>query len=519
MKLIPNLSEIDRQAIQQGVAAQVLMENAGRAVAEAILRYGGKCSQGVILCGPGNNGGDGFVCARYLHQAGIPKLTVVHTSGQYRNEALRNYERLMQLPVEVVDARSQLEIALNRIRQSDFMVDALFGSGLSRSLEGLEKQLIDTANEATESLTWAIDLPSGIDGATGRIMGAAIRANFTVTLAAAKPGLYLQPGKMHAGEVQLVDIGIPQDLIEADESRIFLITPALAKSWLPARRPDSHKYDYGHVLIVAGNNQMPGAAVLCAEAAMNAGAGLVTLAAPESVFRQISLIPEVLRVPFPETACFTETTCSESILPLLETGKYSTVLIGPGLGQNPDTVSAVLALLKHLQGMAIPVVVDADALNALATHPMALNDRFILTPHMGEAARLLQSDSATLRANPLAAVQKLRERYQAQVVLKSASTVVADAEGMLWISPRGNPGMATAGSGDVLAGILSAQVAQVHACTQHLGHSVPLAVYLHGMAGDEAAANITPYAMRASDITYHLPDAFRKLLNHSEPDA
>lgn len=493
------------------------MNNAGCAVAEAILRHGGKRTQGVIICGPGNNGGDGFVCARLLHQEGITKLTVIYTGSAYRGAAYRHFERLMLLPVEMINAGQQAEIALKRIGQADFIVDALFGSGLSREVQGFEKQLIEALNERhrAECLVWAVDLPSGICSRTGQMLGAAVQADMTTTLAVAKPGLYLQPGKSCAGDVRVADIGIPDALIEEDESPFRLITQDDVKSWLPERKPDSHKYDYGHALVVAGSRRMPGASVLCAEAAMNSGVGLVTLAAPDMIFEQMAVIPEVMRLPLGNLDALTSEALSEVLLPALTAGRYHTVVVGPGLGQAPKTVEAVVQLLTFLKGTSHTVIVDADALNALAQNPITLNDRFVLTPHVGEAARLLQEDTQSVRIDLPESAMRLRKRYQAQVVLKSSSTVMVDTQDLLWITPTGNPGMATAGSGDVLSGMLGSLAAQAHAQAKTVDSAIRVAVYMHGRAGDEAATNVTPYAMRASDITYHLPDAYRKLLNHS----
>lgn len=522
-KLIANLADIDRKTIlQTGISAETLMENAGRAVADAILQDGGKQTHAVVLCGPGNNGGDGFVCARYLYQGGIAKVTVIYTGTRYQHETLKNLERIMALPVEVIDATKQLEIAKHRIPQADFIVDALFGSGLNRPVDDVVAQLIEATQAyqcISDSAVWAIDLPSGIDGATGQILGTATIADVTITLAVSKPGLYLQPGKSHAGQVEISDIGIPKALLEEDESPVRLITPNWVKSWLPARKPDSHKYNYGHLLVIAGSQRMPGAAALCSEAAMNAGTGLVTLAAPNTVFQQVMLIPEIMRLPLGDTAHFNQSTL-EIVMTALDNGKYNTLLIGPGLGDHPDTVSAILKLLESLKAKSFPTIVDADALNALAKHPMTLNEHFILTPHVGEAARLLTTEKQNISNNLLESAKQLQTQYGAQIVLKSASTVIADSTGLLWISPTGNPGMATAGSGDVLSGIIGAQAAQCCAQEKPFERIAPLGVYLHGLAGDETARELTPYAMRASDITYHLPDAFRKLLhtNHDEED-
>jgi hydroxyethylthiazole kinase-like uncharacterized protein yjeF len=524
MKLIANLHDIDQKAVSQwGIPAEALMESAGAQVAEAVQAHCLAAQRGVIVCGPGNNGGDGFVCARKLYEAGFHSITVVYTGQLYKSEALANLEKLMiSLPVPLVNAKTQSDLAIRHIQEADFIVDALFGSGLVRPVSGLEARLVEAINTASaENSAWvlAVDIPSGIDGANGQVLGCAVHANATVTLAAAKPGLYLQPGKSHAGAKSLVDIGIPAKLIEADESPFRLITPAQARQWLPQRRADSHKYNHGNVLVIAGSQAMPGAAVLCSEAAMNAGAGLVTLAAPESVFQQLPLLPEVMRLPLPDAAQLGEASL-DAIKAAISAKRYNTVLIGPGLGRMAQTCRTILDLLAHLKALELPVVVDADGLNALSEAPFPLSEQFILTPHVGEAARLLGEDSATITSDLLGAAARLREKYQAQVVLKSAGTVIASraeksTEELIWITPTGNPGMATAGSGDVLSGIIAAQAAQLKA-QENSGNCwqvAPLGVYLHGLAGDTAAQALTPYAMRASRITEHLPQAFRQVLN------
>jgi NAD(P)H-hydrate epimerase len=270
------------------------------------------------------------------------------------------------------------------------------------------------------------------------------------------------------------------------------------------------------VLVIAGSRQMPGAAVLCSEAAMSAGAGLVTLAAPESVFRQLPLMPEIIRLPLPDAEALGSASVSV-IQEALSGGKYNAVVIGPGLGQASETVETVRSLLAWLTEWEWPVVADADALNALSREPLTLTSQCILTPHIGECSRLLRQDKTAILADVLQAARQAQERYQAQVVLKSAATVIAtqasgQAQSLCWISPTGNPGMATAGSGDVLTGIIGALAAQLHAQSKPVWQAALLGVFLHGLAGDAAATALTSYAMRASDITRHLPQAFKAIL-------
>jgi len=529
MKLISNLQEIDRKAVSQaGIQAKTLMESAGEQVAKAVQRHCGKEQRGVIVCGPGNNGGDGFVCARKLHEAGYQDLTVVYTGQRYRNESLENLESLMMaVSIPLINAQSQLELAKKQIQSSDFVVDALFGSGLGRPIENLEAELVHAINSARQmkdAWTLAIDIPSGVDGATGQVLGCAVQADMTVTLASPKPGLYLQPGKSCAGSVSLVDIGIPSYLVMEDESPYRLITLSDAKSWLPVRQADSHKYKHGSVLVIAGSLSMPGAAVLCSEAAMSAGAGLVTLAAPRAVFQQLPLLPEIMRLSLPDEEYLSEQSI-QFLQDALATQKYNTIVLGPGLGRADTTIQTILNLMTYLKTLNLPVIVDADGLYALSKHELRLSEQFVLTPHVGECVRLLDMESAQVSANLLHAAAQVRTKYGAQAVLKSASTVIASlatneaednnsTQNPTWITPTGNPGMATAGSGDVLTGIIGAMAAQIHAqSSSNTWQAATLGVYLHGLAGDAAAKNLTQYGMSASQITRHLPQAFQQVLS------
>jgi len=533
MKLIANLSELDRKTVSQtGISATQLMEVAGERIAQQVLTHCRSEQVGLILCGPGNNGGDGFVCARKLFEAGYRKVTVIYTGKTYRNETLANLEQLMiSVAVDLVDARTQTELAWHRIGEAEFIIDALFGSGLSRPLEEMEARIIAAVNQQRlDKSTWvlAVDLPSGIDSLTGQVQGCcAMQADATVTFAVAKPGLYLQPGKAHAGKIIQADIGIPAGLIEEDESPFRLITPAMARSWLPPRLPDSHKYHYGSVLVLAGSHTMPGAAILCSEATIHAGAGLVTLAAPASVFQQMQMMPEIMRLSLPD-ADFITSASLNSLLEALASGKYNTLALGPGLGRDAATVKVILELLAHLKTLDLAVVADADALYALSTTSMMLNERFILTPHVGEASRLLGMESADVSANLPNAAIRLQNQTRANVVLKSASTLIAEVNpqqsfaenDLVWISPTGNPGMATAGSGDVLTGVIAAMAAQSRASKRkdlnsswYAGESAALGVYLHGLAGDSATESVTTYCMYASLIIEHLPQAFRQVVN------
>lgn len=522
MKLIAHCNNLDRRATEEaGLSVEILMENAGTQLAEFIqARF--QQSQGIVLvCGTGNNGGDGLVCARKLWEAGYQNLQVVMAGSATARTSLENKKRVLSLKIPLIDYLVDETNAISALSEAEIIVDALFGSGLNREISGSMAALVKMINERSPSTSvLAVDMPSGIDSETGQILGVAVQARMTCTLACGKPGLYLYPGKERAGIVHVLNIGIPACLIDSDPSQFQLMTHSQAAQWLPPRDLTDHKYDHGHVLVVAGNAAMPGAAALCTEAATRSGAGLVTLATPKNALKQLALPPEAMRLLL-RTETHLDLNAVEQIQEALKGRKFHSVLIGPGLGRHSETLDAILDLLAWLMAQAFPVVLDADALYALAQHPRTLTDWFFLTPHVGEASRLLEQEADILLGNlPQAAVDGA-ERFGAQFILKSASTVVTspldDKTQAVWINPAGNSGMATAGSGDVLSGILAGLLAQANAKGLPLAPMGPLAVYLHSLAGDHAAQDKTVYGMRASDITAHLPDAFRQLLPHTLP--
>ncbi|MGE0199638.1 MAG: NAD(P)H-hydrate dehydratase, partial [Candidatus Melainabacteria bacterium] len=363
-------------------------------------------------------------------------------------------------------------------------------------------------------------IPSGIDGRTGNILGIAVQANETVTFATGKPGLYLADGRDATGEISVVDIGIPVQLIAEDDGLTCLMDTAMAAKALPERRPNSHKYTYGHVLVVAGSHAMPGAGRLVSEAALQSGCGLVTLAAPPQVLQSVGLLPEILHAPLTANpAGHSQPAALEALLNDTERmAKVSVVAIGPGLGKDDDTAACLQLLLTHTAMAGKVLIVDADALHLLAAKPVPTKERtpaaLILTPHLGEARALL---SGNLPADLITTATTIAQRYEAIAVLKTAGTITAGPGGRTIINPTGNPGMATAGSGDVLTGILSGLLAQTVASgavtPERLFSTVALGVYLHGLAGDAAADETTPYCLIASDITAGLPQAFEAVLS------
>ena len=514
MKLIPDLSHIDIRAIQElGIPSLLLMEEAGRQVALRIHRIIQQMALArptvTIICGKGNNGGDGFVCARRLAMLGGCEVIVVHVASpdEMSKDAQVNFNLLRYYPVKVITTDS-LEYVDEVLNQSQFVVDALFGSGLKRNIDGFYQELIMSINNAG-AVTIAVDLPSGVHSATGRILGMAVRADYTVTFGAPKPGLYLYPGKSASGDVDVVNIGIPDPLIDADQSRVFLIDEAKVASLMPKRPDFSHKYNFGHVLVIAGSRDMPGAAAMTTEAALRAGAGLVTLAGPDSCFSRMQLSDEIICIPLPETSDGTLYADSYEKLASYLT-RYTSIAFGPGMKCSPDTVKFTEKLMQFcVKDYRGGVVIDADGLNCLAKleQQPVLNQRFILTPHLGEAARLIEWDKMMIQEDLLQACYKIAEKYKATVVLKSASTVIYGQGERHWVNPTGNSGMATAGSGDILTGFIVGFLAQ----GLRPDRASRVASYLHGLAGDKAVEVLTTYCLTATDIIRYLPEAIKQV--------
>ncbi len=514
MKLIPNLTPIDNKAIEElGIPSILLMEEAGRRVALRVHRLAEdmklKLPQVTVICGKGRNGGDGFVAARRLAMMGTCQVAVIHAAPveEMAGDTLVNFNLLKHYPITLYYGMMHDHLA-DLLSRSHIVVDALFGSGLCRPIEGNYRDLVNAMNDCG-AFNVAVDVPSGIHSATGEVLGVAVQADFTVTFAAPKPGLYLHPGKSCAGIVEVVDIGIPPMLIEEDPSRIFLVTPHMVKNRLPRRKGLSHKYSYGTVLVVAGSRDMPGAAAMTAEAALKAGAGIVVLACPASAFQRMQLSSEIVCLSLPET--------DEGVIApeAFETLRFSwnrvhTVAIGPGMTHHPSAVQFMDKFLNYLRfDFDGPVVIDADGLNCLSMMQQtpALSSRFILTPHLGECSRLIPMDKAAIQNDLLAACQRTAEKYKATMVLKSASTVIFGSNQRHWINPTGNPGMATAGSGDILTGFVAGLLAQGLAPDR----AARVGVYLHGLAGDKAADELTQYCLTATDLIRYLPQAIQQL--------
>jgi NAD(P)H-hydrate epimerase len=528
------MGEIDRRATEEyGIPGLVLMENAGLKVFDCVRRVLGGVDgkRVVVLAGKGNNGGDGLVAARHLLQNGARvKVLFNGDPAEAAGDAgvnLEIWKRLGQR-LHLLQDRNAVQLLQLALLPADLVVDALFGTGFRGEVRDRARKAIEAVNESGKPVV-AVDIPSGVEADTGAVRGPAVQATHTVTFGLPKLGLVLEPGAGRTGELHVVDISLPRPLLEAEaEGGRYLLTPALVRGWLPPRGVEAHKGRFGHVLVAAGSRGMSGAAVLAARAAAYAGAGLVTLAVPRGIQAVAAgLQPELMTLGLPETGAGTLSRAAreqiEEFLP-----RVSVLALGPGLSAHPETVELVRELLP---GVRVPCVLDADGLNAFAagegeagrSHvgapagapvaesfpPGGFREKpdLVLTPHPGEMARLLGlKGAAEVQADRLGVTERTAAAWRCTVVLKGARTLVAEP-GRTYINPTGNPGMATGGTGDVLTGMIAGLLAQ----GLEPGLAAAAGTFLHGRAGDLAAAERGQASLLAGNLLEYLPAAFREL--------
>lgn len=503
------MQELDRLTIERyGVPGLELMERAGRSCAEIIHeRYGtGRERSVAVFAGKGNNGGDGYVIARILHGLGWRvTLLLLASRVEIHGDARVNLDRMPEGVLLVDVAGGEAEI-LARVCASDLIVDALLGTGLKSEVSGRYAASIGAINSSGKPVV-AVDIPSGVDATTGRILGTAVRADLTVTFALAKFGHILYPGAECTGELRVVDIGIPSELVDAAPS-VEYFDGASAAVVLRRRSRICHKGDNGHSLIIAGSTGKSGAAAMAANSAMRSGAGLVTLAVPESIHAVLEVkCTESMTVPLPcNGSGEISPVASRRIMELLP-GR-DVVAIGPGLGMSDDTWRMVREIVVAVR---VPLVMDADALNAVVGHLDGIRNApspVIMTPHPGEMARLAAVSVAEVESDRLGIAARFAAEYGVYLVLKGAKTVVAAPNGRLAVNASGNPGMASGGMGDVLTGVVTALLAQGYepfvACC--------LAVFCHGAAGDLVAEEKGEMGLVATDVQETLPYVFKMLV-------
>ncbi len=516
------MQRIDRLTSDRyGVPSLTLMENAGRRVVDFLAeRYAPLQSQRiVILCGRGNNGGDGLVTARLLREQGLqPRVLLFADPESVKGDAAVNLERVQASGApEVVETAEKWRKVYPALEGATLLIDALLGTGLARPLEGFLLEVVRDVNRLNpRPQVVAIDLPSGVSADSGELIGECIRADASVTFTAPKVAHVFPPACERAGEWVCREIGTPSEALNSDSSLRLNLTANVDVAWLRQPRPaDSHKGLYGHVLVIAGSVGKTGAAAMSALAALRAGAGLVTVATPKSALPVVAgLGLEFMTEPLPETDSGTISlqALDGRLMDRLVEGK-SVIAIGPGIGGNPETVEFVRELVRDTD---VPMVIDADGLNALAGAPDCLNGKGrvrVLTPHPGEMARLAGVKTAEIQSRRLKVAREFAATHNVVLALKGFRTLIADPNGTVWVNPNGNPGMAKGGTGDVLTGVVAGLLAQFgnRSPKRPLVEVVAAAVYLHGLAGDLAADEAGEMSMLAGDLLERIPDALKKV--------
>ncbi|MBM4235697.1 MAG: NAD(P)H-hydrate dehydratase, partial [Firmicutes bacterium] len=483
MKILSSeaMKAYDRETIEEfGLPGAVLMETAGSRVAEFVRSRLPDLNQVVVIAGPGNNGGDGLVIARLLTMAGYQvSLWSTLRPGAYRGEAavFEKYLLKTAFPIQRIHTHEELQLFVMELKNADLLVDALLGTGISREVEGLIAAIIEAVN-SSDAPVLAVDVPSGINADNGAVMGNAVRARWTLTFAFPKLGLLLQPGASLAGEIYVGEIYVPAQLAEA--VKVELLTPSLIRSSMPPRPPNAHKGSLGRSIIIAGSPGMTGAAVLTAESALRGGSGLVYLAAPESVCPVLeSKLLEVIIVPLPESSPGIISPDAADLV-LARTKECDALAIGPGLDTGAETAELINRLV---QLSPVPLVLDAGALTALGQNMNILRSaRFIpvVTPHPGEMARLAGVSAKEVQSSRLAIALKNANFWNCNIVLKGANSVISTPDGYAAINPTGSVTLATAGSGDLLTGLITSFIAQ-GICPEKAAMA---GTYIHGLAGD-----------------------------------
>jgi NAD(P)H-hydrate epimerase len=515
MKRIVSAEEMrwcDETTIKQyGVPGLLLMENAGRGLVEVLKQnYSSLESKKIlVVCGKGNNGGDGFVIARLLSSlCAYVSVLLMASPAELKGDAKKNFDILQKYA-----KKSHHQITLHRysrrilssLSTPSIIVDAIFGTGFNGSVRKPYADVIDWMNKQNVQIV-AVDIPSGINGTTGVVENCAVRANRTVTFGSLKSGLLCNQGRELVGSISVADIGIPTSVREDNRLQTFLIEAGDVRRVLPKRSIHAHKYSVGKILALAGSKGLTGAAALCCTSAMRIGAGAVILGTPEPVYSILARkLTEVMTVPLPAT--------SEGTLSLLALdgirAKLSwadVLMIGPGLSQNLETQQLIFKILLEYRGK---VLIDADGLNAVAANGISKlrssRAQFILTPHVGEFSHLTGMQSIKVEHHRIETAGSLAKRIGATVVLKGVPTVTASKDGTCFLNSTGNPGMATAGSGDVLSGIIAGLWAQGLPAVE----TAYAGVYLHGLSGDLAAKKLGERGLLANDLIEYLPEAIQ----------
>lgn len=496
---------IDRIAMEKyKIPGIVLMENAAIACVKEIekLYKDFMCPNVGIFCGRGNNGGDGFAIARHLYNKGYNVTVFLVAGDNILGDALINFEIINEMGIKVIN----LQNAPQNLDEFDLIIDAIFGTGFKGEVQGLCKDVINAVNNSS-AYTIAVDVPSGINADTGEVTSVCVRADKTITFVSYKAGLLMYPGADYAGEIVVGDISVPKAVFDEIKSNIKVADKKFFRENMPKRQKNSHKGDYGKLLVIAGSRGMTGAAYLSSQSAMLSGSGLVTLATPDVVNDILEIkTTEVMTMPLNSCDGHISSLAIEDIKDKL--GKVDAVLIGPGLGVSDDVKEILKMLLKNSH---IPLIIDADAINVLSDDVKALQNKnceVILTPHDVEFLRISGLSKKEIESNRLAVCRDFAKKFDVTLILKGSHSIVTASGGMQYINMTGNPGLATGGSGDVLSGIVASFVSR--------GISPPkaaaMAVYLHGICGDIASSKYGEESVIASSIMDSIPKAYNQIL-------
>ncbi len=494
------MRELDRSAVERfGIAEEILMENAGQAAYFAILSHiGVNGKKFLVICGAGNNGGDGFVVARkLLSSGGSAQIVLLGDPGKYRGAARVNLDIALALGIDT-GPFDELETLKQQLADSDVVVDAIFGTGLARAVEGKYRDVIDTINASGKRVV-SLDIPSGVSGDTGQEMGTAIKADYTITFGLPKIGNLFYPGCSLCGELFVTHISFPPGLYRHLETEVNDPPP------LPPRDPSGHKTSFGQALFIAGASSYYGAPSFAAMSFLKSGGGYARLACPRSIIPSIATDgKEIVFVPQEQTSSGAISTVNKkSLISLSE--NMDIVVIGPGLSLDPETCRLTRELAAEIK---TPLLIDGDGLTAVSSNISCVSDRdnaTVLTPHPGEMARLTGLPVPEILENPIPIVRDFAKKLNSIIVLKGARSIIGYPDGRVFVNLTGNSGMGTAGSGDVLTGT----VAAMYCLGLHFEDAVRKAVFIHGVAGDIAAAEKGEDGITAGDILECLPAAVK----------
>ncbi|NLI83374.1 MAG: NAD(P)H-hydrate dehydratase [Deltaproteobacteria bacterium] len=514
------MAELDRKTIHEiGIPGIVLMENAARGAAAFYLDLVPDLFKRriAIVAGTGNNAGDGFVLARIFHDRGAPtQVFCLRPPERLQGDALTNFSILekMGVPVTVWDEGMDFNTQWKGVAENHVLVDAILGTGLKREVQGLYRKVIESIN-ALPVPRLAVDIPSGLDACTGKVLGAAVMATGTATFGCLKIGQVIEPGMDYVGRLHVVDIGIPRDVIQGSGIQRWWADETFLKGWLKPRHPGVHKGTAGHVCVLSGSRGKTGAAALVCQGASRVGAGLVTLFIPDSLNSILEVkLTEAMTFPVPETE---ERSPSPSALPrILEFLQGKQVLaMGPGISLHQGTQE----LVRQVVGQArCPLVLDADALTAIVGHLPLLGQArgpVIVTPHPGEMARLTEQNTREIQENRLEVASAFSRRHGVTLVLKGLRTIIASSDGRLAVNSSGNPAMASGGMGDTLTGMIAGLVAQGYGPFE----AACLGVYIHGAAADRCMGAVATRGLLASDALGEIPAVIGRLesSHHAAP--